>query len=141
MFGKLRASGSNVLLCASVVVLLSVGCSSGEPPKPSGTVSGTVALNGQPYTDAAVVFFSLQTGQAASANIGEDGKYRILNPLWVGTYQVYLAPKLEENLEQAEAKPVYMDQSIPEKYYNETTTDIICTLIEGQNSFAVELKD
>jgi len=53
---------------------------------------------------------------------------------------VYLAPKLEENLEMAEAKPVYMDQALPDKYNNETTTDIVCSLVEGENSFAVELK-
>jgi hypothetical protein len=140
MFKKLRPQGGNVLLSASLLVFLFLGCSSGEPPKPTGTVSGTVSLNGKPYNNAAVVFFSLQSGQAASANIGEDGSYRILNPLWVGTYQVYLAPTLEDNLETAEAKPVYMDETIPEKYYNETTTDIICSLSEGENTFAVELK-
>lgn len=140
MFVKLHAKGGVTLFFASLVMILSIGCSSGEPPKPTGTVSGTVTLNGKPYNNAAVVFFSLQSGQAASANIGEDGSYRILNPLWVGSYQVYLAPKLEENLETAEAKPVYMDETIPDKYYNETTTDIICTLNEGENSFTVELK-
>lgn len=140
MLRKLGSPRGKWRLLASFGLMFLVGCSSGEPPKPTGTVSGAVTLDGKPYSDAAVVFFSMQTGQAASANIGEDGKYRILNPLWTGTYQVYLAPKLEENLEMQEAKPVYMDEALPEKYNNETTTDIVCSLVEGENTFAVELK-
>ncbi|MEZ6124090.1 MAG: carboxypeptidase-like regulatory domain-containing protein [Planctomycetaceae bacterium] len=134
-----RSFGVQFIFLFSAAVLLA-GCSSGEPPTPSGMVHGSVTLNGKPYTNAAVTMISLQTGQAGSANIQDDGTYRILTPLWVGMYQVFLSPKLEDNLETAEPKPVYMDETVPEKYWNETTTDLICTIKEGDNEFVVELK-
>ena len=123
----------------SGLILTCSGCGSGEPPKPVGTVHGTVTLDGQPYTGAQVVFLALQTGQGGTANINPDGTYRILNPMWAGVYQVYLAPALPSADVQTEAVPVYMDEAVDEKFWNETSTDIVCHLKEGDNVFEVKL--
>jgi hypothetical protein len=139
IYKRRRLSGMVLTYLLIAGALSLAGCSSGEPPKPTGTVKGTVSFDGKPYTNASVVFISLQTGQAGSANISEDGSFRVLNPLWTGTYQVFLAPKLDEAA-ATDATPVYIDEAVPEKYWNETTTDIICTLNEGENTFAVELQ-
>ncbi|ASV75562.1 hypothetical protein THTE_2960 [Thermogutta terrifontis] len=123
-----------------LVVLASVvsGCS-GRKSKPKGTVQGKVIFNGQPYTEASVVFLNQATGQGGSANIESDGSFRLPEPIEVGTYIVYLAPKME-NDPTAEPKPVSIDKSIPEKYWSESTSDIRVEVQKGSNEFTIELK-
>lgn len=57
-----------------LVVLASVvsGCS-GRKSKPKGTVQGKVIFNGQPYTEASVVFLNQATGQGG---VGQHRKRR-----------------------------------------------------------------
>jgi hypothetical protein len=74
-----------------------------------------------------------------SANIESDGSFRLPEPIEVGTYIVYLAPKME-NDPTAEPKPVSIDKSIPEKYWSESTSDIRVEVQKGSNEFTIELK-
>jgi hypothetical protein len=95
-------------------------------------------LNGEPYTDAAVVFLDMSTGQGGTANIEGGGTFKITTPLPVGTYTVYLAPKL--GADTGEAQPVTIDQSVPEKYWNEASSDISIPVAEGANRVEVRLE-
>ena len=122
-----------VLLCLALFAF--AGCGSS---KPMGTVKGTVTLNGAPYADAAVIFLSLTTGQAASADIQAGGAFQLPTPLPTGTYTVYLAPKVAEASDQP--KPVSIDRTVPDKYWNEAASDIKIEVKEGENDVKVELK-
>jgi len=127
---------------AAVLVLMVVGSSvigCGRGSKPTGTVSGTVTLDGRPYADASVIFFSPATGQGGSANINPDGTFQLPKPIAVGEYIVYLAPRLEED-PAAEPKPVSIDSTVPEKYWSEASSDIRCEIKPGANQIAVELR-
>lgn len=121
------------VLCLAAVTL--IGCSS---EKPTGTVQGTVTLDGAPYADAAVVFLSLATGQGASADIQSGGSFQLSDPLPLGTYTVYLAPKAVAESDQP--APVTIDQTVPEKYWNEAASDIKVDVQQGPNTVTVELK-
>lgn len=114
---------------------LSLGCS--DTP-PVGTVEGTVILNGKPYDDAAVMFLDSSTGQAAGTDIGDGGQFALKDPIPTGTYNVYLAPKTVP-MEEGSPEAVKIDESVPEKYWNETTTDIQAVVSEGENSVTIEL--
>ena len=114
------------------------GCT-GRKTKPKGSVEGKVIFNGQPYTEASVVFLNQGTGQGSSANIQPDGSFRLPDKVEIGTYIVYLAPKLEED-PAAEPKPVSIDKTVPEKYWNEATSDIRVEVKTGTNQFTIELK-
>ena len=121
-----------VLLCLAPFAF--AGCGSS---KPMGTVKGTVTLNGAPYADAAVIFLSLTTGQAASADIQAGGAFALPAPLPTGSYTVYLAPKAAATSD--EPKPVRIDQAVPDKYWNEAASDIKIDVKEGENDVKVEL--
>ncbi len=127
---------------AAVVMFFVIGClviGCGRRSKPTGTVSGTVTLDGKPYVDASVIFFSPATGQGGSANINPDGTFQLPKPIEVGEYIVYLAPRLEED-PAAEPKPVSIDSTVPEKYWSEATSDIRCEIKAGANQVPVELR-
>lgn len=124
-----------MLLLAALVV---PGCT-GRKTKPKGTVEGRVLFNGQPYTEAAVVFLNRGTGQGGSANIQSDGSFRLPDKVEIGEYIVYLAPKLEED-PAAEPRPVSIDKTVPEKYWSESTSDILVEVKTGTNQFTIELK-
>lgn len=123
------------LLTMALLALLVVGCGKSDPV---GTVEGTVTLNGEPYSDAAVVFLNMTTGQGGTADIGPGGSFKVNTPLPVGTYTVFLAPKLGEPT--GEAQPVTIDQSVPDKYWNEAASDISVTVSEGPNTVQVQLE-
>jgi hypothetical protein len=131
---------SKFSLPALVVALLPLlfvaiaGCGGGQP---TGTVKGKVTFDGAPYTDASVIFLDMETGQAGSANIQAGGTFAIEKPLPVGTYTVYLAPKPVE--QTAEPVPVTIDETVPDKYWNEASSDIKIEVEEGENDVAVEL--
>lgn len=124
-------------IIAVALFLVVPGC--GQKSKPKGSVAGKVTLNGQPYGDASIVFLNSGTGQGGSVNLNPDGSFQLPQKLEVGTYIVYLAPKAEED-PAAEPKPVSIDKTVPEKYWNEATSDIRVEVKAGSNNFPIELK-
>jgi len=116
--------------------LLLTGCA---PSIPVGTVSGTVSFDGKAYDESALIFLDPSTGQAASVDIAPGGTFAFEQPLQVGTYNIYLAPKSVPD-ESAEPSAVKVDSTVPPKYWNESTTDITAPVVEGTNTITVELK-
>ncbi|WP_146393000.1 carboxypeptidase-like regulatory domain-containing protein [Allorhodopirellula solitaria] len=125
------------ILCTAMAFFatLSVGCSQAPPV---GTVEGTVTLNGKPYDDAAVMFLDATTGQAAGTDIEDGGQFRLKESIPTGTYSVYLAPRTVP-MEEGSPEAVKIDKSVPEKYWNEATTDVQAVVNEGENSVTIEL--
>jgi hypothetical protein len=125
------------VLLTCLVSVLFAGC---EERVATGKVQGKVTLDGAAYADASVVFISPDSGQAASADIQPDGTFTVETPLPVGSYVVFLTPKSAASAEAGD-QPVEesVDESVPEKYWNEATSDIKVKIIEGQNDVPVEL--
>ncbi|WDQ15061.1 carboxypeptidase regulatory-like domain-containing protein [Rhodopirellula sp. P2] len=126
------------MLCTGLAFLttISIGCSDSPP---EGTVEGIVTLNGKPYDDAAVMFLDATTGQAAGTDIQDGGQFALKEPVPTGTYSVYLAPRTVP-MEEGSPEAVKIDESVPEKYWNEASTDIQAIVNEGENSVTIELK-
>jgi hypothetical protein len=127
-----------IFVFGCLVTVQFVGCGGSTP---TGTVKGKVLLDGQPYSEAAVAFISLDTGQAGVAQVNPDATFQLTTPLPVGSYRVYLEPPDADAQATAEQpKPVAMDKTVPEKYWNEASTDITIDITEGENDVTVELK-
>lgn len=129
---RFRSHGLLLILFVCVAVL---GCGPSEGP--TGTVKGTVTLDGEAYSNAAVVFLSPTTGQGGSADVGATGAFTLPEPIPVGSYTVFLAPKSVD--ESNEPAPVSIDQSVPDKYWNEADSDITIEVAEGENNVTVAL--
>jgi hypothetical protein len=120
-----------------LVLAVIVGCGASGPA--TGTVQGEVKFDDKPYGDASLILLSMQTGQGGSTNIQSDGKFSLAEPLPVGKYTVYLAPKIEQD-SYAEPKPVTIDKTVPSKYWNESESDIQIEVNEGPNNVTIDLK-
>lgn len=128
------------IVLACLVSALVVGCDSTPP---TGTVKGTVTLDGEIYTNVntAVVLIGVESGQAGQANIQADGTFSIENPLPLGTYTAFLTPVLPgvDESEEHEPKEVPKDPSVPEKYWNEGSSDLKAEVVAGENDVKLEI--
>lgn len=133
----IRAKFLSLIPFVTLAACLTVGCSGEHIP--TGTVTGTVQLDGKPYSDADVIFLSLDSGKGATGAVQADGSFTLSDPIPVGIYQIFLAPKAPPE-GQDEPTPVKIDQSVPDKYWNESSTDLSTQITEGENTVLVELK-
>lgn len=118
------------------VALWGVGC--GEPKPPQGTLEGTVLLNDTPYENAAIMFYSPTTGPAGIAELQPGGTFKLDTPVAVGKYTAYLTPKAVPEDPSGAPVPVSIDSSVPEKYWNEATSDVTVEVKEGPNTVTVK---
>ncbi len=125
----------------SVLLGCAVFISGCTPANPIGTVKGTASVKGKPYKDAAIMFVSLEKGLGSGGDLQTDGSFSLTEPLPVGSYIVYFAPK-SLTAEDASAAPVpmHVDKSVPSKYWSESTSDIKVDVKEGANVFPIEVK-
>ncbi|MFV0442716.1 MAG: carboxypeptidase regulatory-like domain-containing protein [Planctomycetaceae bacterium] len=123
------------MLC--IVTTSFLGCG-GSSSVPTGTVSGTFTVAGKPRTDLAVTFMGTTSGHAANAVPDDKGNFTVADPLPVGEYAIFVSPKPVEMMTEADMKPVKIDSSIPEKFWNETTTDKKLTIEEGPNTVTID---
>lgn len=127
-----------ILIALLSCTVLLTGCA---PDNPVGTVKGTASVKGKPYGDAAVMFISLEKGVGSGGDLNTDGSFSLTEPLPVGQYTVYFAPKsvAAEDLSAAPV-PMHMDKSVPSKYWSESSSDIKVDVKEGENVVPIEVK-
>ncbi|PHS17645.1 MAG: hypothetical protein COA78_02665 [Blastopirellula sp.] len=118
-----------------ILTLCLVGCGDSGPP--TGTVEGTITLDGKPYTGASIIVFSIDTGAGSNANLTADGGFKLEDPIPVGSYVAYLAPAYDDT--ETEAKPVVIDNTVPSKYWNESETDLKVEVKEGENKVTLAM--
>ena len=125
------------LFTALMLAFLFGGCGSQTP---MGTVSGHVALDGQPLDGAMVVFENLQTGYAASANLAADGSFAFDTAsgvgLPIGQYGVAVQPGAIGSGEAplvGEREDAPKRIAIPARYHSSKTSLLTATVVEGDN--------
>lgn len=115
-----------------------VGC--GDAAIPTGSVSGTLEANGEPKGDVQLILLSLETGQGGSADVSPDGSFDFPQEIQVGNYVAYLAPKAAEPSADGQPASVSMDTKIPDKYWNESTSDLSVEVKEGENKVGLVIE-
>jgi len=108
----------------------------------TGTVSGTVSLDGSPLAVAAdVVFQEAVTGHGASATI-KEGAFQFEKPVITGDYKVYVqATPPVPNPMAATSETLPPAVEIPARYRLASgKSPLKATVVEGENKFDFELE-
>lgn len=124
---RMRSWGSLLTLCA----ILLAGCGSGDRP-PLGSVSGTVTVNGEPFSGV-IVSFMPDKGRPATGMTDDNGRYTLeyvqgVKGCKTGPNKVvFFAPTGGT-----------MSHSIPRKYQSES--ELAADVKSGSNTFDFDLK-
>lgn len=141
---QIQKTGWSPLLCAPIVALclMVAGCGGRSEEAPSGSVKGTVTVNGNPVAGR-VNFVGRGAGAGASADLKDDGSFQLDGPLPVGEYAVFVtAPGLGDQPPSEDARkdqPAKL-KSIPQKYQSEASSDLVAKVVAGPNDFKFDLK-
>ena len=122
-----------------IMVPLITGCSESS----GAEVTGTVRFNGQPLSGGKVTFFHpSKPGRNVSCYVQADGSYRILEvPSGeVKVTVVALPPRQKNRADKKQAGKKQYVPPIPMKYTDPETTDIVCPVRGGTQTFDIDLK-
>lgn len=138
---RLSSQLRRLMLALTLLVLHSAGCGDAEDSGPTGTVTGTVKLNGKPLTQGAISFYNPDSGFSGGADLGEGGKFTLTDPLPVGTYVIAVnPPEAPQPEDEATGRMAMQDNSIPLKYREGSSSGLKSEVKEGENTFSYELQ-
>lgn len=124
-----------------IAVALLQGCAGETSTMPKTVeVSGLVTVNGTPLTEGAVNFSSSSTGDAAIANINQDGRFLFGNGVLPGTYRVTITPSNSMIPPAPGVTPPKLNLSIPAKYTDLASTDLKAEVTPQSTEFTFDLK-
>ncbi|GAB6186733.1 carboxypeptidase-like regulatory domain-containing protein [Thermopirellula anaerolimosa] len=158
------ASSLPVVVGIAALGLITLGCSKGSGLK-TGSVSGTVTMNGQPVANAQVVFQPKQGGQNAVGTTDANGRYTLMTGTDRGaiigehrvTVTVQQGAEQLSGIDAADPSAAYGQammaaasgrppagqtqgsSGIPAKYADPNTSGLVFTVQAGSNTFNIEL--
>lgn len=136
-----------MLLTVSLALTFTLGCGGGAGDMPQvGTVTGTVTLDGQPVSEANIVFNPVSGGRSATAVSDSSGKYTLqylggVPGAVVGQNEVLVSTGAaqvgdEGGEEYAPAKK----ETIPAKYHNDgNESELKVEVKAGDNTIDLKL--
>jgi len=147
--GSLRHSTIRLGWSIAVLTLAHTGC--GSEFGPTGTVRGTVQLDEKPLPLVNVEFRDLVTGHGGIGPTDDEGNYSITNrfdgKLPVGQYQVIVTPaapvltqEYSDNLDP-NAPSIYVERTFPEKYTIAFESGLSFEIVEGENTYDIEMTE
>ena len=124
--------GNCLVIGAWSLVLLLVGCGGPEHPD-VGRVSGVVTLDGQPLSEATIMFQPTQ-GRASIATTDSAGKYSLtyldgVPGALLGAHKVIIRTEVPGE----DGQPPIVKEKLPKKYHEQT--ELTAEVKPGSNSF------
>lgn len=147
------------VVIASLVLVVISGCGGGYSG-PTGTVSGTVTLNGEPVPSGSIVSFVSDDSFVATAVVDAGGSYNLevagQGPkIPTATYKVMVSAPATGGISDTEADyEKYMESvnadttgsaskatgAIPARYASTATSDLSFPINAGENTINIDLK-
>lgn len=142
-----------------VAAIILGGCAGPAGPgadKAKGTVSGTIKQKGQPVPANTTVTFLGDDGVAAIGTTDGTGHYELkyMNSaqIPVGSYKVSVTPYNPADSASAdpaqffdpvtgESRSPQVETTLPDKYFNPTTSGIVRDVTAGNNTIDIDLPD
>ncbi len=111
-------------------------------------VSGTVTMDGVPVDGATVTFWphDIANGEKVSGVTNAEGKYTMLTPdkkenIPVGEYRVTVEKTIVKEIGETTDGEMLLEirHLLPQKYANEKTTPLAMTVMQGKNTFGINI--
>ncbi len=133
----LRVRGVVAALVLGPLVLVGLGCSSGDRPI---AVRGAVTFQGQPVTEGTVQFNDDKTGRGDEAELRPDGSYQA--PLPAGEYTVViLPPLLSVESKSGPPDPQFKKvRNIPDRYRSTVTSGLTAAVSADKSVHDFDMK-
>lgn len=133
----IRISSHRLVQALALALLCSLGC--GKPAKHAA--QGTVTLDGEPLSEARILFVPTAEGQKKTGCLVKNGTYRLLAEVGLlpGSYQVQIVddpPDVDPDLPAAEREPRRL---LPAVYATATPLQVEVDE-QGAGDFDFELK-
>jgi hypothetical protein len=127
-----------VLTPALLGLVMLPGCGEG----PGTEITGTVRFDGEPLTGGKVTFYHpSKPGRNVTATIQPDGTYKIMAvPAGKVKVTVVALPPLRKHRDARRPHTDLNLPNIPLKYSDPETTDLVCPVRGGSQTFDIELK-
>jgi hypothetical protein len=144
-----------IAVCSFSAAVAFTGCGDDGYSGPTGTVSGTVTMDGTALsTPANVTFMNAKKGFTASGQTDASGKFSLITnespDIPVGTYDIAVTPVENEEMTPEQAMEASMNSedgsidskndTIPAKYGSPGSSGLSFEVKEGENTAPVELK-
>lgn len=132
-------NGAVSRLAVCLVAFVAAGCG-GEDEGPTGEVEGTVTLANKPLADANIQLVNPDTGAPFGGKI-TDGKFKLEDPVPVGTYKVAITPPEapQPDDEASGKKATQLAKAIPLGYQDTNSSGLTAKVEEGPNKFEFKL--
>ena len=147
-------------IIVSIGLLLVLGC--GSKPGTGGSVTGTIHYKEKPVNGVLLHFYPASgNGVDISVPVSQEGTFRSSNiplgeykvvveasqgpPPGAGTFQLPKDPakaaEMKEKLQQMKGQTPPPTIPFPKKYQSIQSTDLKCTINQGEQKLPLELKD
>jgi hypothetical protein len=144
MVNSMMMRTSLFLAAASLCVLC--GCGNGNQLT-TGSVTGTVSLDGKPLNDAEIVFYSdkrMGLGDIVNGDIVNVTTYTSNDGVLIGEHRVAVRPKIDEaelmrSPFESSPKKKKRKSKIPLKYQRADTSGLTAKIKAGENPISFEL--
>jgi hypothetical protein len=129
--------------CAAALAVFSLaGCNGGKPDVPFGTVHGRVTLDGQPLSNAAVMF-EPENGRPSYGVTSDTGEYSLVyrGKPWgaiAGRHKVRITTEALISDSPDAAAATIRKEILPSKYHTQTT--LTAEVAKGDNSIDFALQ-
>lgn len=128
------------LYLSLVLCVFVSGCGKDSSQGPTGSVTGTVTIDGKPLTSGSVEFFRKDGGASDSAKVDDKGQFKI-ESLPVGEYQVsFHPPQAPQPEDEATGKLASKPTLIHVGYQDASSSGETRKVTEGENSFEFKLR-
>lgn len=127
-----------------VPTILCLGCAPPRPPL--GRVFGTVTYQGEPFSEAELLFSKVSGGVNVTIELDSGGSYEVRTAgqqgLPPGEYRVALrTPKIEAPVGESLSRvPPRKHPKIPPHYRRLETSNLTVTVTDGENQLDIDLE-
>lgn len=143
------------LILAGLLLSTVAACGGGVDYGPTGTIQGTLTMDGQPLpAGTQVVFMHPEKGYAAFGGTDAQGHYEITSwndgQMPVGTYHVMIQPAAGANSDEEPSPEDLLDNpekfeqaaqaNFPFKYRQTNSSGLEFPVTEGANTIDIEIK-